>query len=515
MLSWTFGLATAVLLILYNFSLALPNVFGPEATKLILFFLILCASVLAARWISLLVASASAHGRKNISGLVFLLVGVLVFIPALAANLHFVLQLDLAALLTTSAIFTALIGFALQSTLGNLFEGLAMHLHRPFRLGDVVIYDGMYGEIEDLSWRALRIRQEDGASLIVPNSALAKGSIKVLSHADSLRILAAFAAPADVEPRKVLRTMERAIAGMEGILASPAPQYLITNFNHTDTTVQYTAEVWIRGTQKDRAAVRSRVYEKLWYGLARENIPFGFLLFDAPHRLSLTSNQSKDTARQIAGVVLRDASADALATILANSRVLMFGPGERLRLSSASGPFAAILVSGLVNAPISRGLAASEEFPRHGMWSADLLDSVTDHFRDAIGPAAPHIVATLAPHTSDAHELYQRLADQVPDEYAKSEFLSRGPYERTMMIRSGGTLGFAAALLGDPLPEALVCRTESVVLQIDAADLKAALRNNPDDVSVMATIVRSELAAAGNPRSLAEIEEQIRRFVIA
>jgi CRP-like cAMP-binding protein len=148
------------------------------------------------------------------------------------------------------------------------------------------------------------------------------------------------------------------------------------------------------------------------------------------------------------------------------------------------------------------------------MWSADLLDSVTDHFRDAIGPAAPHIVATLAPHTSDAHELYQRLADQVPDEYARSEFLSRGPYERTMMIRSGGTLGFAAALLGDPLPEALVCRTESVVLQIDAADLKAALRNNPDDVAVMATIVRSELAAAGNPRSLAEIEEQIRRVVI-
>ena len=48
---------------------------------------------------------------------------------------------ELGSLLGASALLTAVIGFALQDTLGNLFSGLAMQMQSPFELGDFISYD--------------------------------------------------------------------------------------------------------------------------------------------------------------------------------------------------------------------------------------------------------------------------------------------------------------------------------------------------------------------------------------
>ena len=64
----------------------------------------------------------------------------------------------LAPLLATSAIFSLVLGLALQDTLGNLFAGVALQFDKPYEIGDwVEINNGSQkwvGQIEEISWRA-------------------------------------------------------------------------------------------------------------------------------------------------------------------------------------------------------------------------------------------------------------------------------------------------------------------------------------------------------------------------
>jgi len=72
-------------------------------------------------------------------------------------------------------------GFALalaaQSTIENLFGGVALFADRPFRIGDVISFGGERGSVEMVGTRSSRIRALDGTLVTVPNSDLAKMKI--------------------------------------------------------------------------------------------------------------------------------------------------------------------------------------------------------------------------------------------------------------------------------------------------------------------------------------------------
>lgn len=57
---------------------------------------------------------------------------------------------DPAELFTGSAVLTAVMGFALKDTLGNVFAGLAIHAEQPFELGDWIQYDTNQRTLEKL-----------------------------------------------------------------------------------------------------------------------------------------------------------------------------------------------------------------------------------------------------------------------------------------------------------------------------------------------------------------------------
>ncbi len=77
-------------------------------------------------------------------------------------------------LLTTSAVGAVVVGFALQDTLGNLFAGLAIQIEKPFRVGQWVQFGDREGQVQEITWRATKLRTKDGQFLIVPNSVISK-----------------------------------------------------------------------------------------------------------------------------------------------------------------------------------------------------------------------------------------------------------------------------------------------------------------------------------------------------
>ena len=80
-------------------------------------------------------------------------------------------------LLTTSAVGAVVVGFALQDTLGNLFAGLAIQIEKPFRVGHWIAIGDREGQVQEITWRATKLRTKAGQFLIVPNGIMSKEAI--------------------------------------------------------------------------------------------------------------------------------------------------------------------------------------------------------------------------------------------------------------------------------------------------------------------------------------------------
>src|SRR5437763_14129056 len=110
---------------------------------------------------------------------------------------------DLSAVLTTSAIVTAAVGFAMQPTLSSMIAGLALHADRAVHVGDCVLLDGEAVRIESMNWRASIGRRPDGQLIVIPNAKLTEVSTQVLRSADPHRAEFSFFGPIDHPPQQV------------------------------------------------------------------------------------------------------------------------------------------------------------------------------------------------------------------------------------------------------------------------------------------------------------------------
>ena len=91
-------------------------------------------------------------------------------------------DVELTPFLATSAVVGAVVGLALQDTLGNLFAGIALHSEAPVHVGDWVRVGERDGRVEQVSWRAMRLRTWDGDTLTVPNNEVARHAVLNYSH---------------------------------------------------------------------------------------------------------------------------------------------------------------------------------------------------------------------------------------------------------------------------------------------------------------------------------------------
>jgi small-conductance mechanosensitive channel len=85
------------------------------------------------------------------------------------------LGISITPLLTALGIGSLAVALALQPTLSNLIAGLHISLARPIRVGDFIeLEGGAKGVVEDIGWRAIRIRELPSNLVIVPNSRIAE-----------------------------------------------------------------------------------------------------------------------------------------------------------------------------------------------------------------------------------------------------------------------------------------------------------------------------------------------------
>jgi small-conductance mechanosensitive channel len=120
--------------------------------------------------------------------------------------------LDLSSLITTSAILTAVLAFAMQDTLGNVLGGLAIQIDNSVQVGDWVRIDDVVGRVRDVRWRSTIIETRNWETIVIPNSTLMKSRVAILGRRDGSPIqwrrILNFMVDAGVPPARIIAIVD-------------------------------------------------------------------------------------------------------------------------------------------------------------------------------------------------------------------------------------------------------------------------------------------------------------------
>ena len=113
-----------------------------------------------------------------------LVVGI-IYLGVVLSVVANVFSLPVGTLIATSGVLAIILGLALQSTLGDVFSGIALNLGRPYVVGDMIVLgDGTEGKVVETNWRATHLLNGANDLVVVPNSDLAKARLVNMSSPD-------------------------------------------------------------------------------------------------------------------------------------------------------------------------------------------------------------------------------------------------------------------------------------------------------------------------------------------
>ena len=317
--------------------------------------------------------------------------------------------------LTTSAISAVVVGFALQDTLGNAFAGLAIQIEKPFHVGQWIRVGDFEGIVEEITWRATKLRTKDTNFVVVPNSTIAKEAI--VNFSEPVRptrlqvdVGTSYAAPPDAVKDALLEAVRNAALA----LAEPAPKVLLLEFGAS--AIVYRVRFWITDFGRNEDAydeVRTNVY----YTLRRRGIEIPFpiqvqyIRRPAPDRApGLTTEFAELLGRSALFASLDDGERQALAEL---GEERLYTAGEAVMREGEAGGSMFVIASGRADVSIAgaavRTLGAGDFVGEMSLLTGErraatvvaaepsrLIEITSEAFRQFV-LAKPHVFETMEP----------------------------------------------------------------------------------------------------------------------
>ncbi len=197
-----------------------------------------------------------------------LVIGV-IYLGAGLALIANVFSLPVGTLIATSGAFAIVLGLALQSTLNDVFSGIALNLGRPYAVGDwIVLEGGFQGRVVETNWRSTHLINGTDDLVVLPNSTLAKARLVNLTRPEEthgVSITVRFLPTRT--PAAIEETMRTVLLSSFAILKTPPPSALVVGIDSHAVEIELTFRV--RGFSAAGAA-KSELYD-LIYRHARAN----------------------------------------------------------------------------------------------------------------------------------------------------------------------------------------------------------------------------------------------------
>lgn len=141
---------------------------------------------------------------------------------------------ELVGVLASLAVFSLIIGLAVQQTLGNIINSFLLAIDRPFEIGDRIEVDGTWGSVVGTGILSTKVLDRDERLVVIPNNTLVSSTI--VNHArgggDGMARRISIVIDVGVDYREntehVKLTMIKVARDCEYVLDEPKPQVLLT-----------------------------------------------------------------------------------------------------------------------------------------------------------------------------------------------------------------------------------------------------------------------------------------------
>jgi len=275
------------------------------------------------------------------------IVAIVLYGVLFASAFKAVLKVDVTPALTGGAVVAAVIGLALQETLGNLFSGIAVHMEGAFGVGDVLHSGDYVGVVESVSWRATRMRGFNNQILVLPNSVIARERLEVFPHGNLNARILQLGIDYNVAPATVIEIVSQAAAHVDGV-ARELPCFTRVGA-FADSSVIYEIKYHTRDYAK-RDRIDADIRKAVWYALHRNKISFAtpvraFQTYTPPEsRHEVARDELLSRLREVD--ILSPLSEESRQTIAAGTRVHFYSKGETILRHAAAGDSMFVVHSG-------------------------------------------------------------------------------------------------------------------------------------------------------------------------
>ena len=264
---------------------------------------------------------------------------------------------NLGALFTTSAIFGVILGLALQDTLGNFFAGISLQADRPFQVGDVITVGAQRhtGVVEEISWRAIKIRTFTNHVVLIANSNAAKEPIEVCPRDNLNARIVLFNTLYTDSPAKTIHVVREAVREADNVSDKVTPIVRIRSLG--DNGVDYEVKYWLNDYAKynDTDAL---IRQRIWYAFRRAGLNFAFptrtLFVERPSRMAQRDGDGGAIAERLSAVdIFAPLSADETSMLAQAAVRHVFAPGETVIRAGDPGSSMFVVHKGRVTVQVS------------------------------------------------------------------------------------------------------------------------------------------------------------------
>jgi small-conductance mechanosensitive channel/CRP-like cAMP-binding protein len=329
---------------------------GTKYDKYVLFLAVTALIFFFVRLVDVITFDLVMSRRRNVIApqLMRQILAIVLYFLLFAWALNEILQRDIRPALAGGAVIAAILGLALQDTLGNLFSGMALHLEGGFEVGDVLHSGDYIGTVENVSWRATRLRGFNHQVIVLPNSVIARERLEVFPHNNLNGRVMQVGVDYHVAPATVIGILVQATAHVEGVARERPCVVRIGAF--TDSAVVYEVMYFTRDySLRDRIDADMR--KAIWYALHRNEIAFATpVRAYAPYTPPKLEHSvpTGEIAQRLEEVdVLTPLSAEAHEAIASATKVHVYSKGEAILRAGTPGESMFVVHGGTVSIRIS------------------------------------------------------------------------------------------------------------------------------------------------------------------
>ena len=347
---------------------------------------------------------------------------------------------DLRAALTTSAIVTAAIGFAMQPTLSSVISGVVLNIDYRLRIGDGIIHAGEAIEMESLGWRNVVGRKSSGQLVVFPNAKLADAEIEIVPAGRPARGETLLHVPTAMPPDQISALVAMLVGDLAKLDLGRALRSTPSEFDPGATSTQYRIEYWV-SDYRDLAPVERLIQERLWYGLQRAGLY-------VPPQAGESANPNDPLAwsghvaiTELVVACRPGLTMDAARSLAEGCELLLFGRGESIALPTRMKGWLFLLLRGELVEPLDfGGVAMSNWEGRPSVYTLDRASAeryVATALARRIGPYAMYVVWRAAHDAADLEELCLASAAEIPDDTERARFLEEVRPPRPAALKPG------------------------------------------------------------------------------